>query len=117
MPDSYAFLRAFGIKRNRTVGSWKITKIEIEHVMVERYRLYSYPLKIYLTAEKNERLDLDEIPRLLKNTFGGTRTVNSRYGNPYECTIHKWELKKSRQDGTSVMAVVTAKGKGKRLFL
>lgn len=84
MPEYGSFLRAFGIRENMVLDGYKLESYQITHKVVEKYREYDYDTILNFEAI-NKNHDFRSLIELLKNQTRESRTVNSRWGNPYQC--------------------------------
>jgi hypothetical protein len=69
-----------------------LTKVSIKHVVVEKYRKYTFPLVVKLTSLHHSS---DYVLKHFKTYVDGNKIVNSQYGNPYNCFICDYSIKLS----------------------
>jgi hypothetical protein len=93
MPHPRAFLGAFGLYKGAKISDGIIlSKVNIKHVVVEKYRKYTFPLVVELTSLHHSS---DYVLEHFKTYIGGNKIVNSQYGNPYDCSIRDFSIKLS----------------------
>ena len=83
MPSPSAFKKAFKLQHVP-----HLLKIHIGHVCKQRFLEYRFPL----TLEFEPSLSDSKIRAQLAHTTG-EQIVYSNYGNPYKCTIGKWQVR------------------------
>ena len=88
-------MKAFGLHKNAVIPECKIHRVQIEHIVLERYKRYEFPIKI--TVECKDEDNLQNVSRYLLDQ--GHKIVNSQYGNPYDCFIaDQFEIAKIDED-------------------
>lgn len=103
MPDPRAFLKGFKITKGLVIKNWKIANVKIGHNIIERYRVYHFPIQILLTKtsskEEEKVLSPDSVISALQAFVDENKgvIVNSRYGNPYKCEFGTISLSTSQQ--------------------
>jgi hypothetical protein len=96
MPDPSAFLAGFGLSRGLKLAGYTLVDLSISHTTIVRNRQYEYPITFvfqYNGIETNDHYP--ELYAALHLLIDRTLTINSRYGNPYSCSI---ELQTVRRD-------------------
>lgn len=93
MPHPRAFLEAFGLFKGAQIPDGIIlSKVNIKHFVVEKYRKYTFPLVVELTSLHHSS---DYVLKHFKTYIDGNKVVNSQYGNPYNCFIRDFSIKLS----------------------
>jgi len=116
MPNPVAFLTAFKLHKNQSFGVCTIQHVKIGHIVVERYKEYKFPLVVQVeTANKNSTQTLNDFKRHVVYSI----VVNSQYGNPYECWIEGFKIKRLASVGDERLPnikhfVITCTGVGVR---
>lgn len=88
MPELDLFYKGFGFHEGIQVKGWTCIGLGGTHETKVRYREYSYTLIMEWEGTGNGKELLNEIRKMTS----GTRVINSRYGNPYECGFGQPEL-------------------------
>ena len=106
MPDASTYLKAFGLKEGLVLAGYRLVKLSIQHIEIERYRRYQYPTSMVwesLSDATSSSLDLlvEELWHMTKES----RTVHSRYGNPYLCSFGRLTI--TENDDKMVIAHAT----------
>lgn len=82
MPSVSEYLSGFDLKKGLRVAGYELVDVETDHILVERYRLYDYPTTMIWRPVGGDRQEfLSELRSLLSET----KTIYTRYGNPYDC--------------------------------
>lgn len=118
MPALKAFLHAYGFDAPMTVAGFRLVPASVrgEHVQVERFRRYQYPLQMeFLDASGHG--DVAALLAALTVAWERPRTVDSHYGNPYRCVIDVPRVVSTvkRLDGGRLVQLA-AMGHGVRVF-
>ena len=99
MPETRAFLAAFGLGDARSKGVAPPTTApyryagvaKVRHIPVERYRRYEFPMTLMWTTGTVDAAvtpeDAQRLEALVREQLAQTRVVESQYGNPYDCRI------------------------------
>lgn len=83
MPDIGDFLSGFNLLIHETIGKYELVYIQADHIMIQRYRQYQYPIELIF----NGIGDVNNLISQVKQQISGNRVIHSRYGNPYSCRI------------------------------
>lgn len=86
MPNPDKYRTGFGLRKGLVLAGYKMTDIQVDHVMIQRYRTYQYPTRIVftpLTSDAKEQELIDALDELIS----GDRTILSGYKNPYQCNM------------------------------
>lgn len=105
MPDPSAFKQAFQLIAGHKLGSAKIENVHCGHECLKRFRHYTFPLELQVTAA-----GADSALRALKAMR--KRIVLSAYGSPYECKLKNPHLVRG---GENESATITALGDAVRV--
>jgi hypothetical protein len=121
MPDPKAFLKGFKVARGLVIGNWKITSVEIGHIMIKRYQEYEFPITIVATnsskIETKENLTLNKFMYQFQKYVDQNKgvIVNSRYGNPYKCVFGSLTESKDRPLDYPKSVILSATGNAIRV--
>lgn len=93
MPSVEAFNSAFGIgkRRLKAVVSSQIDEVVVGHEVIEQYKTYNFPISITFREHISKE---DKVA--LRTHFSVQKTVLSRYGNPYLCSIKHIKMKDNK---------------------
>ena len=112
MPAVAAFLRGFSLTKKLSLAGYNLTDIQSDHVVVETYRRYQFPLILtFQTTSPNP--DIDSFAAALHQLLSQHHTINSQYGNPYGCYFLSMEYQSVSADHRTV--VIKALGEGVRI--
>ena len=93
MPNPRAFLGAFGLFKGAQIADGIIlNKVKIQHIVVEKYRKYTFPLVVEVSSIYNSSAF---VLNQFETYINGNKVVNSQYGNPYNCFIRDCSIKLS----------------------
>lgn len=81
MPDPEAFLRGFGVTEGLQLAGFYLASVSATHITIKRNRQYKYTTTMVFTGQG----DPNQLSQALAAYTQGTRIINSRYGNPYQC--------------------------------
>lgn len=91
MPNPRDFLQSFGLHKNTMVGEGCVlSKVSIKHIVVEKYRRYTFPLTLWVTTTLKSAI---QVLDYVKAYVDRHKIVNSQYGNPYDCYIGNFSIK------------------------
>ena len=98
MPEPAAFLAAWDLRQGRTFQRHHtLLRLRIQHVVVERYRRYAFPLDIDIRSTRPAA----EVLRAFSHLVSRPRVVLSRYGNPYLCHLLPRSIRRLRTQTTA----------------
>jgi len=107
MPDTKDFLASFNLVSGNIFENCKLISVKSQHIELERYRKYKFIITAVFESKNTGRLIKALNNHLLHHT-----TVNSRYGNPYDCFIDTININ-SRSEGKYVVDII---GLASRIF-
>lgn len=102
MPGLTQFLRGFGIHQGLQLAGYILDHVEGNENTVVRYREYEYPIQLFFSpqsAQANPQMLLNQLSQFVS----GTRTINSSYGNPYECNFGQLQVTQVTPAGVTVI--------------
>jgi len=105
MPGQSLYTAGFGLSQGMVLNGYQLVSIEIGHKQIRRYKEYSYPSKL-VWRPQGSSANKSNLISSLNSTLGGTKIINSEYGNPYSCNFGAL----SYQDMLDGSVVVTATG-------
>lgn len=111
MPDPAAFRKAFHLTPFTTWSRRQHTllHIQIQHIQVERYRWYQFPLQLTIRSTASAAT----LARDFRAWVSRPRVVYSRYGNPYACSIGHVQVQATAKPH---LYRVNALGQGRRIY-
>lgn len=107
MPSPPDFLNGFGVYKGMNIGGFTLKRISIKHIEITKYRKYGYPITLTFVGDG----DYSSFKEELTSKLSGYRKINSRYGNPYQCTFGSLHF---ARDKDSIR--VESLGHGVRIF-
>src|SRR5690348_1773629 len=113
MPGAKTFARSFGLSVGRTFAGWKLVHRSISEKAIIQYKQYSYPMHLTFHRARNDASSA-ALLAALNHVGHQERTVNSRFGNPYRCSIPKgFHISKAARGGNEIRLL--AMGKATRI--
>jgi hypothetical protein len=96
MPKPTLYLAGYGLQQGIQVAGFQLTYIHVGHETISRYHQYEYPTTMLWSGSANPQELVNQLNRIL----GSPRTINSEYGNPYQCNFG--EIRITRVEGNQV---------------
>jgi hypothetical protein len=112
MPNPYDFLSAFNLTQNDAYTPYRIHKVTTTHNVVEKYKIYTYNIKLTFVAKQASIDSPDALLTQLKDKK--PKIIYSQYGNPYMCSISSWKITMKSKDKTLI--VIQAEGRAERIY-
>ena len=85
MPDSDDFVKGFDFFKGDSYDGYLLESINASHSVIKKYKEYSY--HIILTYDTKHK-DVNDEEFFNYHVFED-KIINSRYGNPYKCSLIK----------------------------
>lgn len=105
MPALSQFLRGFGIHHGLQINGYLLSDIQGEHKEIRRYREYEYPIQLTFVPQ-HYQVNPQNLLTQFTQIVSGTRTINSSYGNPYDCNMGNPQISQVLPNGTVVINTV-----------